>query len=317
MISNYLRLAVTSLMLLNSVQSFRALTSRVRGIRKYYRPPADKEYIFPSRRLPRKEELEKFDELKRNSTLPTFWIDTLSEDQIERGIVELRKYCSDQRMEKFDKVLNARTDKIQFVFENPANANNVWASLRTLECFGMQQHTVIMEDNLVDKSWRKQVMGSAMGTQKWLTLNSETNTFEALTKLREQGFRIAASDIHESSKSVNEIDWCAQKTVIVMGNEDRGISGTVKLMADERFFIPMKGFAESLNLSAASAITCAVLESQGALKPSIDPLQRKRLLLTWMARTVQGSIPILRQHAGLPIVGNKLYNSLGSFTTRP
>jgi len=33
-------------------------------------------------------------------------------------------------------VLNQRTDNIRMVYENPSNANNIWASLRTLDTFG-------------------------------------------------------------------------------------------------------------------------------------------------------------------------------------
>lgn len=42
-----------------------------------------------------------------------------------------------------------------------------------------------------------------------------------------------------------------------MGNEDRGISDEIRELADETFYLPMCGFAESFNLSVATAIVLA------------------------------------------------------------
>jgi SpoU rRNA Methylase family len=52
---------------------------------------------------------------------------------------------------------------------------------------------------------------------------------------------------------------------IVMGNEERGISDTMKQLVDYTFTLPMVGFAESYNLSVATAITLAHLSAQSSL----------------------------------------------------
>ncbi len=48
---------------------------------------------------------------------------------------------------------------------------------------------------------------------------------------------------------------------IVMGNEERGISDEMRSVADETFYLPMCGFAESFNLSVATAITLAYMSA--------------------------------------------------------
>lgn len=106
------------------------------------------------------------------------------------------------------------------------------------------------------------------------------------------------------------------KIVIVMGNEETGITNTMRENADGLFYIPMKGFAESLNLSVASAVMCAVLDAKGVLFPDMDRTTKNRIMLTWMLRSVKGSLPILRR-AGLNIVGNSRYNKIGNITTNP
>jgi hypothetical protein len=92
---------------------------------------------------------------------------------------------------------------------------------------------------------------------------------------------------------------------------------SVSLSPSQCITLTVSGFVESLNLSAASAVLCAVLESKEALKPDLTPGEKKRVSLTWMARTVTGSMAVLRQGAGLNVKGTMLYNKIGEFTTRP
>ena len=117
---------------------------------------------FTSKKLPSKEDLVNFEEFKKregvnDNSIPPFWIDNLSEEHIDKGIETLKKLCSADRLQKFDNVLNARTQNVRFVYENPANANNVWASLRTLDAFGVQYIDVITEPSSFHSEWRREV----------------------------------------------------------------------------------------------------------------------------------------------------------------
>ncbi len=102
-----------------------------------------------------------------------------------------------------------------------------------------------------------------------------------------------------------------------MGSEGYGISEEMRSSADALFFIPMKGFAESFNLAAASAIVCAYLDAQGALQPDMGPNVKRRLLLTWLARSVESSMAVLRK-AGLKVEGSRPpYELICGMSTRP
>lgn len=52
-----------------------------------------------------------------------------------------------------------------------------------------------------------------------------------------------------------------------MGNEDMGISDTMRLLVDATFTLPMVGFAESFNLSVATAIVLAHLSAASFMQP--------------------------------------------------
>jgi hypothetical protein len=91
---------------------------------------------------------------------------------------------------------------------------------------------------------------------------------------------IYASDLNPKAKDVRELTWDVdydnnndgelqqkqrkqqQRPIcIVMGNEECGISETLRTLADETFYLPMCGFAESYNLSVATAITLAYMKA--------------------------------------------------------
>lgn len=78
----------------------------------------------------------------------------------------------------------------------------------------------------------------------------------------------------------------------------------------------MKGFSESLNLSVAVAVLCSVLETKGILKPNLDEASKKKILLTWLVRTVNGAITVLKC-AGIDIKSNQIWDTILNFTTKP
>jgi tRNA G18 (ribose-2'-O)-methylase SpoU len=199
---------------------------------------------FNCKSRPTIKERENFEKQKLEETnivkTDISWVDSLSDEELDRGITELSKYCSKERSERFDLILKERTSNVRMIYENPANANNVWASLRTLDAFGIQYIDVITQQSAFDSSWRRKIMQGAMGTQKWLSLQEQPDTITCIKALKRDGYRVLVSDIHESSKSVHDIDWGAQPTAIIMGNEENGCSQTAKDLADDRFYIPMK-----------------------------------------------------------------------------
>jgi len=240
----------------------------------------------------------------------------LKPEEIETAVEVLRGYCSDERLQRLEGVLGARTENVRMVYENPANANNVWAALRTLDSFGVQYVDCVMDPIKYKKGWRRNTMVSAMGAQKWLSLTQHENTASCLDELRGQGYRIIAADLTETSKPIEEIDWNEGKVAVFMGNELTGISDELRAAACETFYIPTKGFAESLNVSVAAAVLCTLLEQKGTLKADLCEDEKPKILLTWLARTVPGSLAILRRE-GYKVKGNSLYQPMGKFTTKP
>jgi tRNA (guanosine-2'-O-)-methyltransferase len=234
-------------------------------------------------------------------------------------------FVKPERWERIQGIYQQRTQQTRFLFENPANPSNVWACLRTLDSFGIQHVDVVIQSGQFQGKAalvQKRGMRTAMGSAKWLTVKNHLTTRQALDQMKREGYRILCTDVNPSSKDIREMDWDAvvttaettteaesdkdsippprlgaaapqQKLCIVMGNELKGISEEVKEYADASFYLPMAGFAESFNLSVATAITCAHLSAasrngHGPLRPGdLDPDEYHTLLLRGVLNSIE------------------------------
>jgi len=201
---------------------------------------------------------------------------SLPPDLVRRSIDILSPYVQPRRLTRIDKVLRQRTRHARFLFENPSNPSNVWACLRTLDSFGIQYVDVIVHsDSYQGKAAvnQKRGMRTAMGSAMWMTIRQFGGIGEAVRRLREEeGCLIYASDLNPAAKDVRDLTWDVdfgdgsdvggtRPVCIVMGNEDRGISDEMRELADATFYLPMCGFAESFNLSVATAVTLAYMSA--------------------------------------------------------
>jgi len=233
---------------------------------------------------------------------------SLPNDVTIKAIHILEPYINAERRLKINQVLTKRTKKSMFLFENPINPSNVWACLRTIDSFGIQNVDVIIDSKeYLGKTAlnSKRGMRTAMGSAKWLSLRNHPSTEEAIKEIRDkQGYKIYASDLNPNSQDIRNIDWDCGKICVVMGNEDRGISDEMRALADETFTLPMVGMAESFNLSVATAIALAHMSAksknnQGPLQPDMNEHEVNCLYL----KALMNSLPQWKQ--GLAILKQK------------
>lgn len=192
--------------------------------------------------------------------------ENLDDKLIDDAMEILLPYIQKERLGRITNLLRQRTQQTRFLFENPANPSNVWACLRTLDSFGIQHVDVVIQSGQYKGKAalsQKRGMRTAMGSAKWLSLKNHLSTRHALEQIRDEGYHILCTDVNPNSKDIRDVDWdmSNKKICIVMGNEQYGISDDVKELADESFYLPMVGMAESFNLSVATAITCAHLSA--------------------------------------------------------
>lgn len=164
----------------------------------------------------------------------------------------LEGFVSERRRVRLHEVLSERTNHLTVVLEDVYQSHNFSAVLRSADIFGIQQVHFIENRNHLKIS-----EDVSMGSTQWLDIhrykNFDNNSKECLTQLKNQGYKIVATSLHQNSVTLQELKL-DQPMALVFGTELTGISKEVEEMADEFVKLPMYGFTESFNISVCAAL---------------------------------------------------------------
>jgi tRNA (guanosine-2'-O-)-methyltransferase len=134
-----------------------------------------------------------------------------------------------------------------------------------------------------------------MGAGKWLHLKKynntgNTNSQEAIQKLKQENYRIVATVPGENCISLDAFDVSKGKAAFVFGSEINGISPVMRENADELLTIPMFGFTESFNISVSAAIILFTLlekVKRNKINWQLSPDEKNSLLLEWLKLSIK------------------------------
>lgn len=160
----------------------------------------------------------------------------------------LEGFLTDNRKERFMKVLATRTNHFTVAMEDVFQLHNTSAVMRSCEVFGIQQLNVVEEK--FGKSIDKEI---AMGAQKWVDVNRFESISDCLSNLKSKGYQIIATTPHQNDCLLDDFD-ISKPSALFFGTERDGLSEEVIAQADGFLKIPMVGFTESLNISVSAAI---------------------------------------------------------------
>ncbi len=220
----------------------------------------------------------------------------------------LEPFLSTERKNRFEDVLEWRMRHICLVLENVYQSRNASAVMRTCDGCGIQDVHLIEDMN----PWvfNRHV---SKGTPSWLTLHryrGETNPSEACIKrLKAQGYDIAITSPHVDGKQAHELP-IDRPIALIMGTEFEGVSEAFSQAADHHVYIPMKGFAESLNISVAAGIVMNDIARRVRNLPAktwrLSEDEKDELRADWAMKTVRKSDVILKQLKISPASGETL-----------
>ena len=168
----------------------------------------------------------------------------------------LESFLTPRRQELFKQVLEERTRFLTVAIEDVGHLHNTSAVMRSCDAFGVQDVHVIEE--LKGKRIDREI---AMGAQKWTSVYRYDSTSEALTQLKEKGYKIVATTPHHTAHKLADFKM-DQPTVLFFGSEKDGLTDAVIEAADEYIYIPTFGFTQSLNISVCAAILLQDLTKQ-------------------------------------------------------
>jgi 23S rRNA (guanosine2251-2'-O)-methyltransferase len=97
------------------------------------------------------------------------------------------------------------------------------------------------------------VKKTSMGASEWVDAYKTEDLASTLIKQKDKGYSIIGIETIKNSVKHTEFKW-PQKAVIVMGNEEYGISKHILRICDNFVHIPMYGKKNSINVTNAASV---------------------------------------------------------------
>ena len=206
----------------------------------------------------------------------------------------LKEFIVDERRELFESKIKERTQHIAIVLENIFQGRNISASIRSADCFGIQDVHIIENDNIFNDDSEV-----SMGAEKWITKRrynkKKHNSIAAIKKLKSEGYQIIATTPHNADCNLYDLDITEKKTALFFGSEVKGCSKQVLGLADKKIKIPMYGFTESYNISVSVSL-CLQHLTYKMRKSDIDwqlpKDQRDKVTLQWLRNSIKAASEI-------------------------
>jgi tRNA(Leu) C34 or U34 (ribose-2'-O)-methylase TrmL len=126
----------------------------------------------------------------------------------------------------------------------------------------------VMEDHLNQQERRKLKLSTqeeiearrehhlfAKKATEWLTVKDFATAEECVEELRSLGYDLWVTDLSQHAECLTATSpQIPEKVALVMGTEAVGCSQYMLDEADKRVYLPLRGYADSLNLSVATAL---------------------------------------------------------------
>ncbi len=151
------------------------------------------------------------------------------------------------RMKRFRDVAAQRLNCLTVAFENFYDPHNVSAGIRSCEVFGCPEVYVYSEENF------KPNRSTASHAHRWLDVHRFRSVEDCTSALHEAGYTIVGTLAEGEARPFTELAL-PERLCIWMGPEKSGMGEVARAACDDFVTIPMAGFTQSLNVSAALTV---------------------------------------------------------------
>jgi len=188
----------------------------------------------------------------------------------------------EDRLRRFYEVLQKRQKDLVVFVDDVTNEHNFSAILRTCDAVGVMRVYYFSEA----KKGIEINEAVSMAANRWLFIERVYDREKAIKELKErENLQVVVTWLDESSKDFREIDY-TKPTLLVVGNELKGVSEDILNLADERIVIPMMGMVQSLNVSVATGIILYEalrqrLDKGMYLKPTLSEKEIEEIIMKW------------------------------------
>jgi tRNA (guanosine-2'-O-)-methyltransferase len=160
----------------------------------------------------------------------------------------LEPFVTAERRARLLEVFGARLDAVTVLMDAPYDPHNGAAVLRSCDAFGIQRLHVV-ERNDIKFLAARQV---ARGSEQWVDVHAYPTSDKAIAALRASGHTLIGTH-PKGDLGPADLRHVA-RPCLVLGNERDGIHAELSAACEKTVRIPMRGFAESLNVSVTGAV---------------------------------------------------------------
>ncbi len=173
-------------------------------------------------------------------------LDLISSSNHQGIIAEISDYFNYYTLEKIIK----DCPPIILILDHIEDINNLGSILRTSNAAGV--FYIIIPDKRA-ANINDTVLKISSGGFVNMKICKISSIQVAIDKLKKNNYWIYSSYLSKEAKVYHDVNYNFPMALVV-GNESKGISSTIKKSSDELIYIPMKGTVQSLNVSVATGI---------------------------------------------------------------
>ncbi len=155
---------------------------------------------------------------------------------------------TEARRARLLEVIARRLSSVAVVLDSPYDPHNGAAVIRSCDAFGVQEIHVVERRGTPFAVARS----VARGAEKWVDVRRHAHEGPLLAWARERRAALVAT--HPGGELAPEDLADIPRLAIVLGNERDGIRESIASACSARVRVPMRGFAESLNVSVTAAV---------------------------------------------------------------
>jgi tRNA (guanosine-2'-O-)-methyltransferase len=212
-------------------------------------------------------------------------IAALSDEQLASAIALLEPHVTEARSARLRGVFAARLDSVTVVMDSPHDPHNGAAVLRTCDAFGLRRlHVVVRQEGFLAHR------SVARGSQQWVDVQTYTGASAAVSPLLDEGYELVGT--HPEGALLPGDLREVPKLALVLGNERDGIGADLGSHCRRHVRVPMRGFAESLNVSVTAALL--LYEATRDRPGDLDDRTRARMFLRGLALSLPHAAEMLQ-----------------------
>jgi tRNA G18 (ribose-2'-O)-methylase SpoU len=164
--------------------------------------------------------------------------------------MQLTHYTSQFKKQKFT---------ITLVCDNVTNAPNIGSLFRIADAFGIEKLILCGTDITIGRKIAK----TSRATENYVNYNLETDILKTISALKNNHHQIIAIEITEDSLPISEFQFIGnQSIVLVIGDENSGVSESVLKLTDTVLHINMFGNNSSMNVTQATSVVLYEITKQ-------------------------------------------------------